>query len=52
MLNFRDSAGRTRTESRNAKGELNQVIISDPNGSVLMLNPMTKPPTRLMRNLR
>ena len=42
MLNFRDSAGRTRTESRNAKGELNQVIISDPNGSVLMLNPMTK----------
>ena len=42
MLNFRDSTGRTRIETRNAKGEATQIVISDPNGSVMLLNPMTK----------
>ncbi|WMW82004.1 hypothetical protein RF679_06880 [Undibacterium cyanobacteriorum] len=47
MLNFRDSAGRSRTEVRNAKGETTQIMISDPAGSVLTLNPATKTATKL-----
>lgn len=42
MFNARDSQGRTRRESRNAKGEVIDIAIVDPAGSVMTLNPRSK----------
>lgn len=45
---YRDSAGRTRHEVRNDKGELRSVTINDPvAGAVWMLNPQTRTAQRL-----
>ena len=47
-FSYRDSAGRTRQEIHNAKGELVTVAISDPvAGVVVMLDPRTKTGTRI-----
>jgi hypothetical protein len=47
-LSFRDSAGRTRQEMHNDKGEVVSVSIHDPlAGVVIMLNPRTKTGTKL-----
>lgn len=45
---YRDSAGRTRHEVRNEKGELRTVTINDPVlGAVWILNPQTRSAQRL-----
>lgn len=45
---YRDSAGRTRHEVRNAKGELRSVTINDPvAGAVWLLNPQERSARRL-----
>jgi hypothetical protein len=47
-MSYRDSAGRTRHELRNPKGELRMITISDPvAGAVWILNPQQKRATRL-----
>jgi hypothetical protein len=46
-LNYRDSAGRTRQETRNDKGEVLGVSINDPvAGAIYALNPRTKTGTK------
>ncbi len=47
MLNARDSQGKTRRETRNSKGEVTEITIVDPAGSVLTLNPRTKTATKM-----
>lgn len=45
---YRDSAGRTRREVRNAKGELRTVTINDPvAGTIWILNPQARTAQRL-----
>lgn len=39
---FRDAMGRTRDEYRDAKGELKQIIINDPDTGRLIINPRNK----------
>ncbi len=47
-MSYRDSAGRTRQESRNASGALTRVTIGDAlEGSTYILNPETKTATRI-----
>jgi hypothetical protein len=49
-MTYRDHAGRTRNEMRNAKGELRMVHINDPvEGATYMLNPQSKVATRMAR---
>jgi hypothetical protein len=49
-MNYRDSAGRTRYEKRDDKGELRNVTIQDPvAGTTLVLNPGKKTATKLGR---
>ena len=51
-FSYRDSAGRTRQEMHNAKGEVLTVAISDPvAGVVLMLDTRTKTGTRISTGL-
>lgn len=51
-FSYRDSAGRTRQEMHNAKGEVLTVAINDPvAGALYTLNPRTKTATRLPTNL-
>jgi hypothetical protein len=51
-LSYRDSAGRTRQEVHDAKGEMLTVAINDPvAGVVYMLNPRTKTGTKIMTNV-
>lgn len=47
MFNARDSQGRTRREARNGKGEIIDITIVDPTGSVLSLNPRSKTATKM-----
>ena len=42
MLTYRDSQGRTREEIRNPKGEIQTIIINDPDSGRIILNPKTK----------
>lgn len=50
-LSYRDSAGRTRQEMRDAKGEVQAVTIHDPVESVTyILSPRTKTATRIALN--
>lgn len=47
-FSYRDGAGRTRQEMRDAKGEVLTVAINDPvAGVITMLNPRTKTGTRI-----
>ena len=49
-MTYRDSAGRTRNEVHNPKGELRMVHISDPvEGTNYMLNPVTKIASKFTR---
>lgn len=43
----RDAAGRTREEFRNAKNEITQIVISDPETGRLIVNPRNKSVTKL-----
>jgi hypothetical protein len=49
-LSYRDSAGRTRHEMRDAEGELRSVTIRDAEGATYILNPRQKTATRLAAN--
>ena len=47
-MNYRDSAGRTRQETRNAAGALSRITINDAvEGYTYILNPNTKTATKL-----
>ena len=47
-LSYRDSAGRTRQETRNDKGEVLMVAINDPvAGAIYTLNPRTRTGTKI-----
>jgi hypothetical protein len=49
-MSYRDSAGRTRYDTRDAKGELRSVTIQDPGSNVTwVLNPEKKTATKLGR---
>ncbi|MBC3880512.1 hypothetical protein H8K35_03675 [Undibacterium sp. LX40W] len=47
MFNARDSQGKTRRETRNSKGEIIDIAIVDPTGSVMTLNPRAKTATKM-----
>lgn len=52
-ISYRDSAGRTRQEMRDDKGELRAITIHDPvAGASYFLNPRTKVATRLAPPMR